>query len=29
VPSVVALPIVDGGPDYIRWILEETEGADG
>jgi periplasmic divalent cation tolerance protein len=29
VPSVVALPIVDGGPDYIRWILEETEAADG
>jgi periplasmic divalent cation tolerance protein len=24
VPSVVALPIVDGNPDYIGWILEET-----
>ena len=29
VPSIVALPIVDGGPDYIRWILQETEAADG
>jgi periplasmic divalent cation tolerance protein len=25
VPSVVVIPIIDGGPDYIRWILEETE----
>jgi len=25
VPSVVAVPIIDGGPDYIGWILEETE----
>lgn len=25
VPSVVAVPIVDGNPDYIRWIHEETE----
>jgi periplasmic divalent cation tolerance protein len=25
VPSVVAVPIIDGGPDYIRWILEQTE----
>jgi periplasmic divalent cation tolerance protein len=25
VPSVVAVPIIDGGPDYLRWILEETE----
>ena len=25
VPSVVAVPIVDGGPDYIGWILEQTE----
>ena len=24
VPSVVALPIIDGNPDYIGWILEET-----
>jgi periplasmic divalent cation tolerance protein len=28
VPSVVALPIIDGGPEYIRWILEETEATD-
>ena len=25
VPSVVAVPIIDGGPDYISWILEQTE----
>jgi periplasmic divalent cation tolerance protein len=25
VPSVVAIPIIDGGPDYLRWILEQTE----
>jgi hypothetical protein len=25
VPSVVAIPIIDGGPDYIAWILEQTE----
>jgi periplasmic divalent cation tolerance protein len=25
VPSIVAVPIIDGGPDYLRWILEETE----
>ena len=24
VPSVVAVPIIDGGPDYPRWILNET-----
>jgi hypothetical protein len=24
VPSIVALPILDGNPDYIRWILDET-----
>jgi periplasmic divalent cation tolerance protein len=29
VPSIVAVPIVDGGPDYIRWILDETAAADG
>jgi hypothetical protein len=25
VPSLVAVPIIDGGPDYIGWILEQTE----
>jgi periplasmic divalent cation tolerance protein len=25
VPSVVAVPIIDGGSDYLRWILEQTE----
>jgi periplasmic divalent cation tolerance protein len=24
VSSVVAVPIIDGGPDYIGWILEQT-----
>ena len=25
VPSVVAIPIIGGGSDYIGWILEQTE----
>jgi periplasmic divalent cation tolerance protein len=25
VPSVVALPIIDGGPDDRGWILEQTQ----
>jgi hypothetical protein len=25
VPSVVAVPIIDGSPDYLGWILEQTE----
>ena len=25
VPSVVAVPIIGGGPDYLGWILEQTE----
>jgi periplasmic divalent cation tolerance protein len=25
VPSVVAIPIIDGSPDYIGWILEQTQ----
>ncbi|ROT34132.1 divalent-cation tolerance protein CutA [Micromonospora sp. HM5-17] len=24
VPCVIALPILDGNPDYLRWIIEET-----
>jgi uncharacterized protein involved in tolerance to divalent cations len=28
VPSVVAVPIIDGGPDYIDWILEQTESSE-
>ncbi len=24
VPCVIALPVLDGNPDYLRWILEET-----
>jgi periplasmic divalent cation tolerance protein len=27
VPSVVAVPITDGNPDYIRWILDETKAS--
>jgi periplasmic divalent cation tolerance protein len=25
VPCVIALPVVNGNPDYIRWVLDETE----
>lgn len=25
VPDISARPIVDGNPDYLRWILDETE----
>jgi periplasmic divalent cation tolerance protein len=25
VPSVVAVPITDGNPEYIRWIIDETK----
>jgi periplasmic divalent cation tolerance protein len=25
VPGVVAVPIIDGGPAYLHWILEQTE----
>jgi periplasmic divalent cation tolerance protein len=28
VPSVVAIPIIDGGPDYIGWIMEQTESSE-
>jgi periplasmic divalent cation tolerance protein len=24
VPCVLALPVVDGNPDYLRWVLEQT-----
>jgi len=26
VPEILALPVVDGNPDYLRWISDETEG---
>lgn len=26
VPCVVALPILDGNPDFLRWIADETRG---
>jgi periplasmic divalent cation tolerance protein len=25
VPEIIALPIVEGNPDYLRWIDKETE----
>ncbi len=25
VPEVIALPIADGSPDYLRWLLDETQ----
>lgn len=27
-PCVVALPIVEGNPDYLQWLHDETEAAD-
>jgi periplasmic divalent cation tolerance protein len=27
VPEIIALPIVDGSPEYIAWIMESTAGA--
>lgn len=27
VPEIIALPIIDGSPDYIAWVLESTAGA--
>ncbi|NEM06419.1 divalent cation tolerance protein CutA [Geodermatophilus normandii] len=24
VPCVIALPLVDGSPDYLRWVVTET-----
>lgn len=27
VPEIIALPIIDGSPDYIAWIMESTAGA--
>ena len=26
VPEIIALPIVEGNPDYLTWLKEETEG---
>ena len=26
VPCVIALPVVGGAPDYLRWVLDETRG---
>ena len=28
VPCVIALPLVGGHPDYLRWILDETSAPD-
>jgi periplasmic divalent cation tolerance protein len=26
VPEIVALPIIDGSPDYLRWLGEQVAG---
>ncbi len=26
VPEIIALPIIGGNEDYLRWIIEEVEG---
>jgi periplasmic divalent cation tolerance protein len=26
VPEIVALPIIDGSPDYLRWLEEQVTG---
>jgi periplasmic divalent cation tolerance protein len=28
VPCVIALPLVDGNPDYLRWVVAETREPD-
>jgi periplasmic divalent cation tolerance protein len=28
VPCVIAVPVFDGNPSYIRWILDETNQSD-
>jgi len=28
VPEVIALPIVAGSPDYLRWVMESTPASD-
>lgn len=25
VPEVIAIPIADGSPEYLRWLLDETQ----
>lgn len=27
IPCVIAMSLIDGNPDYLRWILEETRTA--
>ena len=27
VPCVLALPVAQGNPDYVAWVLESTDGA--
>jgi periplasmic divalent cation tolerance protein len=26
-PGILALPVIDGNPDYLEWVEEETKGA--
>jgi periplasmic divalent cation tolerance protein len=28
IPCVIALPLVGGNPDYLRWIVAETDAPD-
>jgi len=25
-PEIIALPVVDGLPEYLKWVIEETRG---
>jgi periplasmic divalent cation tolerance protein len=29
VPEIIALPIIDGSQDYLRWLSEQTTGSAG
>lgn len=29
VPEVLAVPVEDGLPDYLQWMMDETRGGDG
>ena len=29
IPELIAVPIVEGGPEYLQWISRETEASSG
>lgn len=29
VPEIIALPVIDGSQDYLRWLSEQTAGSTG